>query len=239
MSITAGTLERIYPTLPRDKAEKYAPLLAEAMREGNITTERRAAAFLAQLGHESASLKFFEELGPMPYWSKYSGGARYHGRGPIQLTHDYNYRAAGKALGLPLLEHPELAAKPENGFRIAVWFWVTHGLNGLADKGQFRAISIRINGGLNGIKDRFSRWNHIKRLGADILPVQTREEKWVASRARRKASLRRVLARRRELRAAGQIESPDYARTTRQMRGLRRMIEKLNGLIKRERARPN
>lgn len=237
MSLNADSMQKIFPGLPADKAARYAPLLAAAMREGNITTERRAAAFLAQLGHESASLRYFEELGPMPYWSRYSGGARYHGRGPIQLTHDYNYKAAGNALGLPLYEQPELAAEPENGFRIAVWFWVTRGLNDLADKGQFRAISVRINGGLNGIKDRFARWNRISKLGAEILPVETREEKWISSRDRRKASLRKVLAKRRELRAAGKTDTPEYARTRGQMQGLRRTIEKLNRLVKREAAR--
>lgn len=174
------------PGLPGSKARAYAPLLAKAMIEGNITTERRAAAFLAQLGHESVSLRYMEEIasgaayeGRRDLGNTHPGdGRRYKGRGPIQLTGRSNYRRAGAALHLNLEGNPTLAARPDVGFRVAVWFWTTHGLNQLADKSLFRTISIRINGGLNGITDRFSRWARIKRLGASILPVQTKEQKW-------------------------------------------------------------
>jgi putative chitinase len=40
------------------------------------------------------------------------------------------------------------------GFRTAAWFWTTHGLNSLADKGNFREITHRINGGYNGESSR-------------------------------------------------------------------------------------
>ncbi|MFL5825285.1 MAG: glycoside hydrolase family 19 protein [Thermoleophilaceae bacterium] len=235
--MNAQTIRDVFPSLPADKAVAYSPLLVAAMREGNITTEPRAAAFLAQLGHESIDLRYFEEIGPQPYWKNYSGGARYHGRGPIQLTHDYNYKACGKALGLPLLEQPELAARPENGFRVAVWFWVTHGLNGLADKGRFRAICVGINGGVNGLTDRFARWNRIRKLGDEVLPIETREQKWIESRGRKRESLRSLLLRRRQLRAEHHDHGPVYEATTRMMRKLKVEIERLTRLISREQAK--
>src|SRR5262245_26962014 len=40
-------------------------------------------------------------------------GWKYHGRGYVQLTGRDNYAAAGKALGLDLINHPELAADRE------------------------------------------------------------------------------------------------------------------------------
>ena len=34
------------------------------------------------------------------------------------------------------------------------WFWKSKGLNELADRDEFTAITKRINGGINGIEDR-------------------------------------------------------------------------------------
>ncbi|QDH71335.1 peptidoglycan-binding protein [Marilutibacter alkalisoli] len=50
-------------------------------------------------------------------------GYEYRGRGYIQLTGKNQYRAAGEALDLDLVNQPELAAEPENAARIAIWYW--------------------------------------------------------------------------------------------------------------------
>jgi len=48
----------------------------------------------------------------------------------------------------------------------AAWFWYSRGLNELADNDQFRTITRRINGGLNGYDERVKIWNELKgRLG--------------------------------------------------------------------------
>ena len=52
-------------------------------------------------------------------------GYRYRGRGYIQLTGRANYTADGRALGLDLVNQPELASEPEHAERIAVRFWQT------------------------------------------------------------------------------------------------------------------
>jgi predicted chitinase len=159
--ITLAQLRAIMPNLPKDK-EQFLPLLNSAMREAQINTPQRQAAFLAQLAHESGQWKYFEEIAS---GSAYEGrrdlgntqpgdGKRYKGRGPIQLTGRANYRAAGTALGLPLEANPELAALPEVGFRTAGWFWNTKDLNRFADAGDFREITRRINGGFNGLAER-------------------------------------------------------------------------------------
>jgi putative chitinase len=50
-----------------------------------------------------------------------------------------------------------MAATPEAGFRIAVWYWTKHKLNALADAGDFDATTKRINGGTHGAEDRRRR----------------------------------------------------------------------------------
>jgi putative chitinase len=144
------------------KARAYLPLLNRAMAEAHITTRQRKAMFLAQLAHESVQLRFMEEIasgaeyeGRRDLGNTHPGdGVRYKGRGPIQLTGRANYRAAGRALGLPLEANPKMAARPSVGFRTAAWFWKTHGLNALADRGDFVGVTRRINGGTNGLSSR-------------------------------------------------------------------------------------
>lgn len=82
--------------------------------------------------------------------SQQGDGWRYRGRGLIQLTGRDNYRAAGHALRLPLLENPELLEQPEHAAQSAAWWWATHGLNELADAGRFSDIGSIINTGQPG-----------------------------------------------------------------------------------------
>ena len=129
---------------------------------------QEAGTYLTPPGEDSESklAHYFEEIAS---GAAYEGrrdlgntqpgdGVRYKGRGPIQLTGRNNYRAAGQALGLPLEQNPTLASRPDVGFRIAGWFWKTRGLNALADQGAFTTISERINGGHNGLADRYAYW---------------------------------------------------------------------------------
>ncbi len=160
--VSLADLKRIMPSADSAKAARYLPYLNKAMVEAGITTKPRQAAFLAQLGHESGSLRYMEEIAS---GAAYEGrrdlgntqpgdGRRFKGRGPIQLTGRANYAAASKALGIDLINNPSRAADPDVGFRIATWFWQTRGLNALADQGNFDAITKRINGGYNGKADR-------------------------------------------------------------------------------------
>ncbi len=162
--VTLGQLHRIMPSLPMSKARAYLPLLNRAMAEAKINTRQRKAMFLAQLAHESVQLRYFEEIasgaayeGRRDLGNVHPGdGVRYKGRGPIQLTGRSNYRAAGRALHLPLEAKPKMAAQPAVGFRTAAWFWTSRGLNRLADQGNFREVTRRINGGFNGLSSRLA-----------------------------------------------------------------------------------
>lgn len=118
--------------------------------------------FLAQIGHESAELRYVKELASGEAYENRTSlgntepgdGVRYKGRGLIQLTGRHNYTLLEQALGMPVLDNPELLETPVLAARSAGWFWYKNNLNALADLGQFDAITRRINGGLNGKKDR-------------------------------------------------------------------------------------
>ena len=84
-------------------------------------------------------------------------GWKYRGRGLIQLTGKDNYRACGEALGVDLLENPDLVATPQYAALSAGWFWDKNHLNTYADKNDMQGLTKKINGGTHGIEDRIAR----------------------------------------------------------------------------------
>ncbi|MEE4373660.1 glycoside hydrolase family 19 protein [Pseudomonas alliivorans] len=169
MSITAQQLLQILPNAGQ-KVGVFVPALNTAMGKYQIITRDRIAAFIAQVGHESGQLRYVRELGGSEYLSKYDTGKLaerlgntpeadgdgqfYRGRGLIQVTGRANYAECGEALGLDLINHPELLEQPEHAAMSAAWYWGSRGLNSLADKGDLIQITRRINGGTNGLADR-------------------------------------------------------------------------------------
>jgi putative chitinase len=81
-------------------------------------------------------------------------GAKYIGRGLIQLTGKDNYRAFGEAIGEDLVANPQLVEEPRYAALSAGWFWNKRGLNALADAMDIETLTKRINGGSIGIDDR-------------------------------------------------------------------------------------
>lgn len=159
--------------IPLARAQKWADALTAAMAGGQINTRLRIAAFLAQIGHESGSLVYVKELGGPTYFAKYDGrkdlgntqpgdGARFAGRGLIQVTGRANYGKASQALfgDDRLLRNPELLEQPEGAAKSAVWYWSTRNLNALADADRFTDITRAINGGTNGLEDRKARYRY-------------------------------------------------------------------------------
>ena len=165
MPITTQQLLQILPNAGQS-AGVFVSALNTAMNHYQIVGLKRVAAFISQIGHESGQLKYVKEIwGPTKAQTKYEGradlgntakgdGSKYRGRGLIQVTGRANYAACGEALGLDLINHPELLEKPQHACMSAAWFWASRGLNTLADAGKFDTITSRINGGQNGAADR-------------------------------------------------------------------------------------
>ena len=165
MPITVQQLLLILPNAGQ-VAGVFVPVLNTAMNRYQIVGSKRVAAFIAQIGHESGQLKYVKEIwGPTAAQTRYEGradlgntqpgdGSKYRGRGLIQITGRANYKACGDALGLDLINQPQLLEKPQHACMTAAWFWATKGLSTLADEGKFETITRRINGGVNGLADR-------------------------------------------------------------------------------------
>jgi chitodextrinase/predicted chitinase len=105
-------------------------------KTGSDTIRRQeAAAFLGNVHHETGGLVHIVEQNQANYphycdWSQPygcpAGQAAYYGRGPIQLSWNFNYKAAGDALGLSLLANPWLVQNDASvSWRTALWYWMT------------------------------------------------------------------------------------------------------------------
>ena len=168
------TLDQLIKIMPyaRARAPAFLAPLNAAMAEFGITTPARQASFLAQVGHESGQLRYVLELasgaayeGRKDLGNTTAGdGIRFKGRGLIQITGRANYKACGAGLGLDLVTHPELLEQPVNACRSAGWFWMSRGVNELADAGDQVKVTRRINGGTNGLTDRLALFEVAKRV---------------------------------------------------------------------------
>lgn len=91
-------------------------------------------------------------------------GWKYRGRGLIQVTGKTNHAACGEALGVDLVNHPELLEQPQYAALSAAWYWSVNGLNTLADAGDIQNIGSIINTGSkgkvpNGAADRLALYD--------------------------------------------------------------------------------
>lgn len=107
-------------------------------RFGVTDNDRRQIAYcLATFKWETAhTMRPIDEFGGSAYFNKRYGpgtsvgkilgntengdGARFHGRGYVQLTGRNNYKRAGNLTGEDLLIHPDSAKNPDLAYRIAV-----------------------------------------------------------------------------------------------------------------------
>ncbi len=158
--------EKLSVVMPRalpDKIDRYYDPLVKGMSKYQITTDLRMAHFIAQIGHETGSFLWAEELAD---GSAYEGrkdlgnteagdGKRFKGRGLIQLTGRANYTKYKEVAGFDCVANPgRVASDASVAVDVACWFWAKHNLNVLADRDDVKAVTKSINGGFNGLDDR-------------------------------------------------------------------------------------
>ena len=135
--VTLDDLDAIFgPFADEAAVEAQLPALNEAMLRAGATTPARKAAFLATIHNESDFRADAVEA---------SNPSTYRGRGFIQLTGDFNYRAAGADLGLDLEAKPDLAATTTTSAQVAAWYWtVARDINHAADRYDMAAVNIAV-----------------------------------------------------------------------------------------------
>ncbi len=149
-------------------ASIWAAALREPVMKYEIWKNRRPVDFLAQVGQESGRGRYRKELwGPSAAQLRYEGrmtlgntlpgdGQRFMGRGLIQITGRANYTEAWQEL------HPEMTLEQftvwletfNGAAESAGWWWWKKGCNEISDRGDFEALTRRVNGGLTHFEER-------------------------------------------------------------------------------------
>jgi len=170
---TLSSLKKLAPNAKVDLAAIAAAFDKYSAVYG-VTTPARVQAFWAQAAHETDGFRTLREYAS---GAAYEGrkdlgntqpgdGVRFRGRGIFQITGRANTKATSTALygDDRLLSNPELLEQPEPAVRSALNYWKTRGLNQYADVGDFKTITQKINGGLNGWADRLNYFEKAKIL---------------------------------------------------------------------------
>ncbi|AKQ65452.1 Endo-1,4-beta-xylanase A precursor [Myxococcus hansupus] len=189
--LSESTFNAMFPN--RNPFYTYSALIAAARtmpafaNTGTLETRKReVAAFFANTAHETGNFVYIEEIAQGEYCGSWGppgcncvAGKRYFGRGPIQLSWNGNYCAAGTALGLPLHTDPDLLARDANAsWRSAFWFWTTQAgagsipahramVEGRGFGETIRAINgaIECNGGNPGqVQSRINNYNRFTNM---------------------------------------------------------------------------
>lgn len=180
--VTLEQLKQIFPFAAKaGRCELFIDGLNKTLEQYNIDSPIKIAAFLSQIGVESGELKYVRELGNSKYFEKYDTGSiakrlgnspeadgdgeRYRGRGLIQITGKANYKLCGDALGLDLINNPEILEQPEYAWKSAGWYWNLRHINNYAD--DIVKVTRLVNGGTNHLEERTAYYNKAKKvLGA-------------------------------------------------------------------------
>lgn len=155
------------------------PAVLRALQAAGLSDPDSVIVALATIGTETTTFLPIDEQGPPGYFDQYEphtstgrvlgnthpgDGARFKGRGFIQLTGRWNYGHFGRAVGEALVERPERANLPDVAARIFVAYLTERGVAECARQGDWREARRRVNAGLAGF-DRFSALvNALQRL---------------------------------------------------------------------------
>lgn len=179
MSLLIGRAElaAAMPYATNQNVDAYLKPLNDTCEKYGINTPKRIAAFIAQLAHESGSLRYSTELASGEAYDtgklaqnlgntpeKDGDGQKFKGRGLIQITGKANYTAVGKALGVDFINYPGLLCRPDYAALSAGWYWDSRALNKHADVEDFKTITKKINGGYNGYIDRVKHWLRARKV---------------------------------------------------------------------------
>jgi predicted chitinase len=147
---------------------------AFATTGGTTVEKQEAAAFLANVDHETGGLVYINEIDQSGnYCAAESYGCpagtfSYYGRGPLQISWNFNYYAAGNALGVDLLDNPNLvSSNAAISWETALWYWMT-GTGG----GSVTSHQAMVNG--SGFGSTIRAINGIECNGGNTAEMQDR-----------------------------------------------------------------
>lgn len=146
------------PTIgPKGSPEmEFERLIIDALDKQGILSEKTLAYAMATAKHEASFQPKSEIMAPVGrdahndriarLQNNYSGGKKYIGRGYVQLTHDYNYKEIGDAIGVDLVNNPEKLLEPKIAADAMAAFFKLKGVSRDAETGDFVLARRHVNG---------------------------------------------------------------------------------------------
>lgn len=131
LNYNASGLMRVFP--------KYFPDMATAKQYERNPKKIASRVYASRMGNGN------EES---------SEGWKFRGRGILQLTGKDNYFWFAASLEITPEQAVDYLETFEGAAQSACWFWETNKLNALADAGDIKGMTKRINGGFIGLADR-------------------------------------------------------------------------------------
>lgn len=182
-------VEAMDNSVARDRYSDLLPAVQHSLKMCHCDNPNRVSMWFAQIGHESGGLRWMEEIAS---GSAYEGrtdlgntqpgdGIRFKGRGPIQITGRFNYgKVSAWAHGIGLVDtptyfvdNPSHLASDTYGFYGVIWYWTVArpNINPMSDNRDLEGVTRAINGGLNGLADRRTRWNRCIAMSDMIMDI--------------------------------------------------------------------
>lgn len=96
-------------------------------------------------------------------------GWNFRGRGWLQHTGRHNYTKLSNLINQSVCSDPSILEYPDWATYAAMIVWDKEGFNDIADSLDEKSVSIKLNGGTNGLKERISLKNRIKTIIVECL----------------------------------------------------------------------
>lgn len=140
---------------PPQSVAEHLPMILKHMVLQGCLSKNQFVGMVATVYVETGTFApIFEDMVTATTKSFPDGGPQYRGRGWIQLTHDYNYKACGEFLKMDLLGNPDLAVDPEVSGQSTLWYWTSQGTGGTAQQaaeaGDWDNVRAVVNAGRYG-----------------------------------------------------------------------------------------
>ncbi|MBS4097656.1 MAG: peptidoglycan-binding protein [Sulfuricella sp.] len=186
LALDASEVKGFFPGTRYSAIAANLPYVTAALRAFGLDDPAMVAVALGTIRAETAAFvpiaerpSHFNTLPGQPAFSAYEpipgnrlaktlgndmpgDGARFCGRGYVQLTGRGNYRELGEMLGIPLMENPDSACAPEvAACLLAAFLYDNRGkLDAALAKDDLKAVRKVVNGGSHGLdefRDTFTR----------------------------------------------------------------------------------
>lgn len=184
IALDPDRVQQLFPATKPANIKRYLPYLVSALASCGLRDRTMICAALGTIRAESEGFlpmaemlsQFNTRAGQAPFGiydgrrdlgnSQPGDGARFRGRGFVQLTGRANYLRYGQALGVDLIAHPDLANAPEVAASLLAQYLADRvdGLRAALLDGRFALARKMVNGATHGLerfRDVFMRADQV------------------------------------------------------------------------------